>query len=127
MKDVFNRRIGFVVCGFEGTVGLNLGIGPMMEQAVGEGPTEALMEEQEEKRRAEAFVGEAIRIAVALAFKEAVPAKLAEIVPELVEPVLLGGGWNWVTTACWSSVARRPAMTAPPSSSTSMRRIMRGS
>ena len=55
MKDVFNRRIGFVVCGFEGTVELNLGIGPMMEQAVGERPAEALMEEQEEECHAEAL------------------------------------------------------------------------
>ena len=91
MNDVFNRRIGFVIGSFEGAVELRVGIGPMMEQAVGERPAEALMEEQEEKRRAEAFVGEAIRIAAAVAFEKTVRPEFAQVVPKLVEPVLLGG------------------------------------
>jgi hypothetical protein len=49
------------------------------------------MEEQEEERHAEALVGKTICIATAVAFEEAVSAELADIVPELVEPVLLGG------------------------------------
>ena len=72
MNDVFNRRIGFVVSSFEAAIELRFRIGPMMEQAVGERPAETLMEEQEEKRHAEALVGEAIRIAAAVAFEKAV-------------------------------------------------------
>ena len=90
MKDRLNRIIGFVVGGFEGTVGLGRGVGPMMEQAVGKRSAEPLMEEQEEERHAKALISEAIRVAAAVALQETVPTELAQIVPELVEPILLG-------------------------------------
>jgi hypothetical protein len=77
VDDVLNRRIGLVVSCFEGTGGLRLGIGSMMEEAAGERPAEPLMEEQEEERDAEALVGQAIRVAAAVAFEEAVRAELA--------------------------------------------------
>lgn len=89
--DLLDGVIGFVVGGFEGTDGLGGAIRPMMEEAVGEGPAEPLVEQEEEQRHPEALGGETIRVAAPVAFKEAVGPELAEIVAELVEPVSLGG------------------------------------
>jgi len=71
VNDVLNRRIGFVVGGFEGTLGLHLEIGPVVEQTVGQRPAEPLMKEDEQERDAEPLVGEAIRVAAAVACEEA--------------------------------------------------------
>ena len=49
-----------------GRVGL---VGFAMEEAVGQGPTDALMEKDEEEGDADAFVGEAVGIMRAVSFQ----------------------------------------------------------
>jgi len=58
-----------------------------MEAAVGEGATEALVEEQEQERNVDAFCGQAVGIAAAIALQQPVPFELAQIVAELVEAI----------------------------------------
>ena len=47
---MFDGVIGAVIGGFEAAVGSVLGIGAMVETAVGERPAQLFMEEQEEQR-----------------------------------------------------------------------------
>src|SRR5450759_37549 len=58
-----------------------------MEAAVGERSAETLVEEQEQKRDINAFGRQAVSVAAAIAFQQAVPFELAQIVAELVEAV----------------------------------------
>ena len=62
-----------------------------MEAAVGERAAEALVEEQEQERDVDAFGGEAVGVAAAIAFQQAVAFELAQIVAELVQSVGFGG------------------------------------
>ena len=49
MHDVLNGLVGFVISGFQFAVWTVRGIGLVVEAAVGERPTEALVEEEEQK------------------------------------------------------------------------------
>ena len=63
------------------------GIGLVVEAAVGEGTAEALVEEQEQERDLNAFGGEAVGVAAAVALQQAVAFEFAQIVAELVQAV----------------------------------------
>ena len=55
--------IGAVIGGFERAVGAVLRVWLAMEAAVGERPAQALVEEQEEQGRLDAFLREAVGVA----------------------------------------------------------------
>ena len=58
--------------GLEFAVGLGVGVGPVMKQAVGKGPTQALVEEHEKERNFHALVGKAVGVMSAVAFEQTV-------------------------------------------------------
>jgi len=60
-----------------------------MEAAVGQRAAESLVKEQKQQRDMHAFGGETVGVATAIAFQQAVPFELAQIVAELVQPVAL--------------------------------------
>jgi len=91
VNNVFDGLVGFVICGFEFAVRAAVRIGLVMEAAVGERATEALVEEQEQERDVNAFSGQAVGVTAAITLQEAVPFELAQVVPELVEAVLFRG------------------------------------
>ena len=62
-----------------------------MEEAVGEGATEALVEEQEQERDLHAFVCEPVGITAAIALEKGMTFQLAEVVAELIQAVGVGG------------------------------------
>ena len=68
--------IGAVIGGFEPAVWTVLRVRPVMEAAVGEGPAEALVEEQEEQGHLNAFLREPAGVARAVALDEAMPLSL---------------------------------------------------
>jgi len=59
-------------------------IGLMMEAAVGQGAAQAFVEEQEEERDLNAFGGETIGVAGAVAPQQPVAFELAQVVAELI-------------------------------------------
>ena len=63
----------------------------MVEAAVGEWAAEALVEEQEQQRNLKAFGAEAIGIASAVAFEQAMTFPFAKVVAELIHAVGFGG------------------------------------
>ena len=65
-------------------------IGPMVETAVGEGATEALVEEQKQECDLHAFVCEPVGITAAIALEKSVTFELAQVVAELIETVSVG-------------------------------------
>ena len=87
MNDVLDGLVGLVVGGFEPAVGAVGRVGFVMEAAVGERTTEALVEEQEQEGNIDAFTGEPVGVATAIALQQSMPFQLAQIVAELVEPV----------------------------------------
>lgn len=87
VNDVLDGPIGFVVSGFQFAEWPVCGIGLVVEAAVGQRTTEALVEEPEQERDLDPFGREPVGVAGAMAFEEAVSFQLAEIVAELVQPV----------------------------------------
>ena len=67
------------------------GIGAVVEAAVGQGTAKALVEEEEQECDLEAFGGEAVGIAAAVALEERVAFQLAQMVAELVQAIGFGG------------------------------------
>ena len=59
----------------------------MVEAAVGERAAEPFVEEQEEQRNLDAFGGETVGVAGAVALQQPVAFELAQVVAELVEAV----------------------------------------
>src|SRR6266478_7673721 len=64
-----------------------MGVGAVMEAAVGERAAEAFVEEQEEQRNLNPFGGEAVGVAGAIPLQQTVAFELAQIVAKLVEAV----------------------------------------
>ena len=85
--------VGLVIGGFEFAVWPMRGIGAVMEAAVGQGTAKAFVEEEEQECDLEAFGGEAVGIASAVALQERVAFQLAQIVAELVQAI---GFWRKV-------------------------------
>ena len=62
-----------------------------MEEAIGQGSADALMEEHEDEGDANAFVGEAVGIAMGVALEQGMGFEFAEVVAKLGEGVALRG------------------------------------
>ena len=91
LDDLLDCVVGFLVGGFQLTIWLMFGVGTMVEQAVGEWPTEPLMEEQKQECDLESFVREAIGVAATIALQDSVCLHLAQVVAQLAYPVAVGG------------------------------------
>jgi hypothetical protein len=63
----------------------------MVEAAIGEGTAEALVEEQEQEGKLNAFGGWSVGVAGAIALQQSMPLEFAEVVAKLVEGV---GSWG---------------------------------
>lgn len=74
---MLNGVVGFVVSGLKGTVGSDLGIRSMMEEAVGQGTAETLVKQDKEEGHAGALVGQAVGIAMTITFDQAMALHLA--------------------------------------------------
>ena len=72
--------VGLVISDFELAFGLGFGIRAMMEEAIGEGATDTLVEEDEKERDLDAFVGEEIGVAAAVALDQAMALHLTQVV-----------------------------------------------
>ena len=79
-----------MVGGFQFAVRSAGRVGFVVEAAVGQRAAESLVKEQKEQRDLHAFGGETVGVATAIAFQQAVPFELAQVVAELVQPVLFG-------------------------------------
>ena len=82
-----NGFVGLVIGGFDLAGRLVLGVGAVVEAAVGEGATEAFVEEEEEQRNLNPLGGETVGVAGAVALKQSMALELAQVVAELVEAV----------------------------------------
>src|SRR6516165_8573882 len=84
IDDLLDGFVGAVVGGFEFAGRLVLGVGTVVEAAVGEWAAQAFVEEQEEERDLNAFGGETIGVAGAVALQQSVAFELAQVVAELI-------------------------------------------
>src|SRR5260370_22152291 len=84
IDDLLNGVVGVVVGGFELAGRLVMGVGAGVEAAIGERAAEAFVEEEKEQRHLNPFGGETVGVAGAVPLQQALPAKLAQIVAELV-------------------------------------------
>src|SRR6202022_502786 len=64
-----------------------MGVGAVVEAAVGERPAEAFVEEQKEQGNLNPFGSEIVGVAGVVALQQAVPLELAQVVAELVQAV----------------------------------------
>jgi hypothetical protein len=114
VKDVLYGLVGFVISGFQLAVGSVGGIGFVMEAAICKGPAQALVKEQEQEGDINTFGGEAVGVTAAIAIKQSVSFEFAQIVAELVEPVLfrreLEGGENCLVNLSCGPAADRTAV-----------------
>jgi hypothetical protein len=67
VDDIVDGLVGFVIGGFEFAVWSARRFGFVVEAAVGEGTAEAFVEEQEEKGNVDAFAGQTVSVASAIA------------------------------------------------------------
>ena len=79
--------VGAVIGRLEPAVGSMLGIGLMMEAAVGERSAQTFVKEQEEQRDLTPFGGEAVGVAGAVTLQEGMTLELAQIVAQLVQAI----------------------------------------
>lgn len=84
-----NGFVGAVVGEFEAAVGAVLGVGPVVKAAVGEWPAQTLVKEQKEQGELNAFCGQAVGVARAVALDQRVSFELAQVVAQLVEAVVV--------------------------------------
>ena len=85
-----NGSIGLVIGSFERSFRPRVGVGSMVEETVGQGTAEALVEKEEQKRDFDAFLGEAIGVVVSVASEELVGLHFTQVIAELIEPVTIG-------------------------------------
>jgi hypothetical protein len=79
-----------VISGFEFAVWALRWIGFVVETAVREGATDALMKEKEQECDLNAFCGELISITGAIPLEQAMPFELPQVIAELIQSVSLG-------------------------------------
>ena len=79
--------VGAVVGGFELAGWLVMGIGAVVEAAVGEWAAKPFVEEQKEQGNLNPFGSEMVGVAGIVALQQAVPLELAQVVAELVQAV----------------------------------------
>ena len=77
MDDFLNGIVGFVISGLEWDVGGSPGMGPVVEETIGEGAAETLMEKEEQERDFNAVVGESIGVVVPVALHQIMGLHLA--------------------------------------------------
>src|SRR5882757_10137524 len=87
IDDLLNGLVGAVVGGFELAGRLVMGVGAVMEAAVGERAAEPFVEEEEEQRNLNPLGGQTVGIAGAVTLQQPVALELAQVVAELVEAV----------------------------------------
>jgi hypothetical protein len=75
------------VGGLEAAVGSVLGLGLMMEAAVGEGSAQPFMKEEKEQGDLNSFRGEAVGVAGSVTLQQGMAFELAQIVAQLVETI----------------------------------------
>ena len=63
IDDPLDRGVGAVISGFEPAVRPMLRVWPVMEPAIGERSTQALVEEEKEQRQLDSFLTEAVGVA----------------------------------------------------------------
>ena len=76
IDDVLDSFVGAVVGEFEAAVRPMLGVGPVVKAAVGERPAQALMKEQKEQCDLDAFWGQEVGVARAVALDQGVSLSL---------------------------------------------------
>src|SRR5712672_738122 len=87
IDDLLNGVVGAVVGGFELAGRLVMGVGAVMEAAVGERAAEPFVEEEEEQRNLNPLGGQTVGIAGAVTLQQPVALEPAQVVAELVEAV----------------------------------------
>ena len=63
IDDPLDRGVGAMISGFEAAVGAVLRVWPVMEPAIGERSTQALVEEEKKQRQLDSFLTEAVGVA----------------------------------------------------------------
>ncbi len=91
VEDLLNGAIGFVVGGFDWAAGFEGFVGSVMEQRVGQWPTDALVEQDEHECGFDPLIGEAVGIASSDAFEQAMGFQFAQVIAELGEGIGFGG------------------------------------
>lgn len=76
-----------MVSGLELAGRLELGIGSVVEEAVGQGTADAFVEDDEQEGDPDPFFGKPVEAAVAVALEESVGLHLAEVVAQLIQSV----------------------------------------
>ena len=79
-----NGFVGAVVGGFELAGRLVLGVGAVVEAAIGERAAQPFVKEQKEQPNLNPFGGETIGVTGAVALQQSVPLQLAQVVAELI-------------------------------------------
>jgi hypothetical protein len=79
-----NGFVGAVVGGFEFAGRLVLGVGAVVEAAIGERAAQPFVEEEKEQRNLNPFGGETIGVAGAVALQQPMAFELAQVVAELI-------------------------------------------
>ena len=91
IDDLLDGFVGTMVSQFEAAVRTMLGVGTMVETAIGQRAAQPLMEEKEEERDLDALQGEAVSVAGAITLQQTMGLEFSQIVSELVEAVGLLG------------------------------------
>src|SRR5712672_2522984 len=87
IDDLLNGVVGAVVGGFELAGWLVMGIGAVVEAAVGERAAKAFVEEQKKQGDLNPLGGETVGVAGAVTLQQPVALQLAQVVAQLVEAV----------------------------------------
>src|ERR1700730_2299480 len=84
IDDLLNGFVGAVVGGFEFAGRLVLGVGAVVEAAIGERDGQPHVEEEKEQRSLNLFGGRTIGLARAVALQQPMAFELAQVVAELI-------------------------------------------
>jgi hypothetical protein len=87
LYDILNRPVSLVIGSFEFALGPMGRVGAVMETAVSKRAAQTLVEKQEQQSDLNAFAGEAVGVASAVTFEQAVAFELAQVVAKLVQAV----------------------------------------
>src|SRR5437588_11449518 len=87
IDDLLNGFVGAMIGGFELAGRLVMGVRAVVKAAVGKGPAEPFVKEQEEQGDLNPFWGETVGVAGSVTLQQPVGFELAQVVTELVQPV----------------------------------------
>ena len=91
LDDLLQRVVGLAIGLFELGGRPQRGIGRAIEEAVGQGTTDALVKEDEEETDPVSFVGETVAVSSPYALQEAVALEFAQVITQLGQGVAVGG------------------------------------